>query len=56
MTEKKEILLNVMYTGSWLDENIGHEIINLFRSDNGQNYIYVLPWGTMDKKHNNQIK
>ncbi len=56
MTEKKEILLNVMYTGSWLDENIGHEIINLFRSDNGQNYIYVLPWGTMDKKHNNQIE
>ena len=56
-TQPKEILLNMMYTGSYLDAgNIGHEIINLFKSDNGENYIYVLPWGTMHPTHNNKIE
>ena len=30
-----------MYVGSYLEENIGHEVINLFRDDHGNNYIYV---------------
>ena len=56
----KEILLNIMYNGSYIDnesDNIGHEIINLYKSDgkDGKNYIYVLPYGTMDKKHCNRI-
>ena len=40
----KEILLNRMYAGNYLndDYNIGHEVINLFKDDNGRNYIYVL--------------
>lgn len=39
------IILNRMYAGSYLDEdeNIGHEVINLFRDDNGSNYIYINP-------------
>lgn len=44
--EEKEILLNIMYNGGYLqseNQNIGHEVINLFQSDNGNNYIYVLP-------------
>lgn len=54
---EKEILLNIMYTGTYLtDGNIGHEVINLFKADNGHNYIYVLPYGTMDKKHNGKIE
>lgn len=48
----KEILLNRMYVGSFLKTNIGHEVINLFRDDNGSNYIYVNPYGRFDKKHN----
>ena len=53
--DDKEILLNIMFTGSYLESNnIGHEAINLFKDDNGKNYIYVLPYGTMDKKHNNK--
>lgn len=53
----EEILLNIMFTGSYLeDTNIGHEIINLFKSDNGSNYIYVLPYGSMSNIHNNKIK
>ena len=55
----EEILLNIMFTGKYLEDenaNIGHEIINLFKSDNGNNYIYVLPYGSMNRKHNNKIK
>lgn len=54
--EKKEILLNIMYTGTYLEgTNIGHEIINFFKDDNGNNYIYVLHDGSMSKIHNDKI-
>ena len=35
-----EILINQLFAGSYLNEgaNIGHEVINLFKDDNGQNY------------------
>lgn len=59
MNNSKEILLNIMYTGTYLENenaNIGHEIINLFKADNGNNYIYVLPYGSMSKIHNDKIK
>ena len=61
---KEEILVNKMYVGSYLENehNIGHEVINLLRADgkvdsngDGQNYIYVQPYGTMEKEHNNKI-
>ena len=50
-----EILLNLMGTGGYLDENLGHEIINLFRDDSGVNNIYVLPYGTFDAIHKDKI-
>lgn len=52
-----EILLNKMYTGSFTTTaiDIGHEIINFFKTDEGENYVYVVPYGGMDKKHNDQI-
>ena len=39
----KEIVLNLMYNGKYLkdDNNIGYEIINLYKSDSGDNYIYL---------------
>ncbi len=47
--EKNVILINKMYTGSYLDDNdgnnIGHEIINFFKDDIGNNYIYITPYG-----------
>ena len=64
VSEDKEILINKMYVGSYLENenNIGHEVINLLRADgevdksgDGQNYIYIQSWGTMEKEHNNQI-
>lgn len=52
----KEILINKMCTGSFTINNIGHEIINYFKTDIGEEYLYVLPYGGMSKKHNNKIK
>ena len=47
----KEILINRMYAGDYLKDNIGHEIINLFKTDDGDNYIYVNPYGTLGVGH-----
>ncbi len=39
----KLIILNKMYAGTYLkDGNLGHEVINLFKCDTGENYIYLL--------------
>ena len=52
------IILNRMYAGSFLDEseNIGHEVINLFKDDNGFNYIYINPSGDINKESNDSVK
>ena len=41
----KTIILNRMYAGSYLDENIGHEVINLFKDELFQfrNMLYAIP-------------
>lgn len=46
-----------MYSGNYLTtgNNIGHEVINLFKSDNGKNYIYVLSDGSIAMDHNDKI-
>lgn len=56
--EKNVILINKMYTGSYLDDNngnnIGHEIINFFKTKDGENYIYITPYGKY--KYGERIK
>lgn len=49
MDKERCILVIKMYNGDYLNEgrNIGHEVINLFRADNGLHYIYCLPGGTI---------
>jgi len=56
--KKKAILINRMYSGDYLStkNNIGHEIINLFKDDNGDNYIYVLSDGSVATKYNDSIE
>jgi len=60
--EKNErfFIVNKMYAGSYLDENdsqnIGHEVINLFSDDNGDNYIYINKSGIIPAKYNDKIK
>ena len=52
-----EILINQLFAGAYLQEgtNIGHEVINLFRDDNDENYLYITPMGNV-KGHNVEIK
>lgn len=45
MTMQKAILLNAMYSGTYLNTHLGHEAINLFEADNGKHYIYINPVG-----------
>lgn len=51
--DKKDIVLNRMYVGDYLDSNLGHEVINLFCSDNGGHYVYLNAMGTVQKKYDN---
>lgn len=41
MNDKNGIVLNRMYTGSYLSTNLGHEVINMFQADNGRHYLYL---------------
>lgn len=53
---EKEIIINRMFSGEYLDEenNIGHEIINLYKPDNLDSYfIYLLPYGDYSAEHAN---
>lgn len=58
-----KILVNRMYAGGFLNNNLGHEVINLFKTDRNKqdeplgnrNFIYVQPYGDFDKKHNSSI-
>lgn len=49
----REIIINKMYIGAFLSEgdNIGHEIINLYKADDGKNYIYLNSQGTIELSH-----
>ena len=48
---KKEIVLSRMFSGKYLNSNIGHEAINLFKADDGCHYIYLNDLGTFGKDH-----
>ena len=43
------IILNKMYSGNYLEENIGHEFINDYLDSEGNQYIYVTPWQKVQK-------
>ena len=46
-----EVLINHMYSGNYLESgNLGHEVINLFKSDNGNHYTYAMSAGDYDTK------
>lgn len=54
--KEEYILFNKMNTGSYDNENIGHEIINYFKADNGYEYIYILPYGGIGYHQTDKIK
>lgn len=54
------IITNRMYCGGYLleGENIGHEVINVYKDDNGDHYIYINDDGKVNKecgKHENIV-
>lgn len=54
--EKNVILLNNLFNGEYIKEKVGGEIINLYQSDNGCYYVYINPYGNIEKKWDNKIK
>ena len=53
------ILLNKMYVGTYLsskNNNIGHEVINLIRTDDGENYIAAMPYSTIANDKIGRVK
>lgn len=52
----KEILINQLFAGKYLQEgeNIGHEVINLFKDDEGNNNLFITPSGYV-KNHDLEI-
>ena len=50
-TEIPQIVVNSIYGGEFCKEsnNIGHEIINLYQDDNGDNYVHLNSNGTIEK-------
>ncbi len=58
--EKDVILINKMFNSNKKSyanerENIVHEIINLFKANNGKHYIYIVKDGHIDKKYDDRI-
>ncbi len=47
---KKGIVLNRMYTGSYLSTNLGHEVINMFQADNRNHYLYLNARGNFSER------
>ena len=45
------IILNNMYTGRYITQqgNLGHEIINLFKADDGKFYIWLNSMGVCNQ-------
>lgn len=48
---KQGIVINRMFVGGYLTNNLGHEIINLFQADNGCHYLYLNSSGSFSKEH-----
>ena len=44
-----------MYNGDYLADNLGHEIINLYQSDNGKNYVYLQHAGTFSEEQKGKV-
>lgn len=56
--EKDVILINNLFTGAYISkmENIGHEFINIYKSDNWSFYVYANPYGNIQQKWDGRIK
>ena len=44
------IVANRMYVGDYLTSNLGHEVVNMFKADDGGSYLYLNAYGSFAKK------
>ncbi len=54
-TNKPGIVLNRMYVGTYLNTNLGHEVINMYTTDDDKHYLYLNATGDFDKKHSKKV-
>lgn len=40
-----KFIFNKIFTGSYLQHNLGHELINFIKLKNNERYVYINPWG-----------
>jgi hypothetical protein len=52
----RSIVLNVMYNGKYLNENMGHEVINLFKDDKERNFLYLNPYGNFSSTPKRKVE
>ena len=50
-TKTEGIIINRMYVGDYLSQNLGHEVINLIREDNERHYLYLNHSGSLSSEH-----
>lgn len=50
------IVINRMFSGEYLRENLGHEVINLYQADNGNHYLYLLDDGEVGQNNKGKVK
>ncbi len=55
-TQTNEIVLNRMYSGDYLENNLGHEIINMYQADNGNYYVYLNATGSFHLSHAGRVR
>ena len=50
------IVLNKIFAGAFLTNNLGHELINFIKDECGQRYVYLNPWGERGEEASGQTK
>ena len=54
---KQYYIISKMFSGSYLEDgNIGHEIVNFFLDDAGDNYIYITKSGIINAECDDKVK
>ncbi len=53
---KNVILINNLFNGEYIENAVGGEIINMYQCDNDRYYVYINPYGNINKKWDNKIE
>ncbi|WP_033379045.1 PD-(D/E)XK nuclease family protein [Mesomycoplasma moatsii] len=56
MKSNNKYLFNKIFAGKYINFNLGHELKNFIVSDEGIRYVYVNPWGRINKEKSKNIE